>query len=338
MDANVFPAHYTLLICAYNPDERILRRCLAAVAALRRQGLRTETILADNNSHPAVATLDAVKTYGPLIPGFRILPVPEQGVQFARMAAIEQAKGRYIVYIDYDNEPDAGYLQALEELHRLYPQVAAWGPGHVRVDFLDGVAPGLETYARHLLQERHETTTRFAADPEWQTCYPFGTGLCMETEMLREYVRQAKDGAFSLHGRKGRRLSSGEDTQMVLQAIRNGRFAGVAPELRLRHMIPAERCNLRYLQRLTYGTGVCYDTCLLEVFPSYRERLQQRLLSPAAFTRKSVKQWIRAAWSRKPEQKFELARFLSIHAGIYTALRQPVPPAVAGIIRYLKLE
>ena len=168
----------------------------------------------------------------------KIIHVAEPGVKYARMAAIRESRGKYIVYIDTDNEPEPDYLQQLKILNDKYPEVAAWGPGEVTVDFLDGIDKNLESFARPSFQEKHKQELAFDNKPLWQDCYPVGTGLCTFGFVLKEYVREAGLGRFSLPGRKGELLSSGEDTQMILLAISRGFSAGSSPALKLKHLIP----------------------------------------------------------------------------------------------------
>lgn len=328
---------YSMVICAYNPDTRLLERCLTAVYDLQRDHLATEVILVDNNSRVPVSSLPCVQAYLKKIPAMRLLHVKEQGVKYARMAAIAAARGKYTIYFDYDNEPAADYLLQLEKLHTAYPQVAAWGPGHIWVDFIDGVRGNIENYARKAFQERHDTQTAFASVRNWQDCYPFGTGLCTDTFLLKEYVALARQGRFSLSGRKGDQPSSGEDTQMILLCVSKGYAAGVSPALKLKHMISASRANYQYLLRLAYGTSVCYQTCLLEIFPEYTRELQQKIMPRAKFIRKTLKKLLVAKWSRDLHKTFDLVYFIGFNAGAYLALNKPVPAPVARIIRYLKV-
>ncbi len=328
---------YTIVICAYNPDERLLKRCLEAVHNLDTHGITTEVILVDNNSINPLDRIQYVREYVRKIPSMKILLVAQQGVKHARMAAIEESKGKYIVYIDYDNEPEKNYLKELKKLNAQYANVAAWGPGDVTVDFIDGVDKKIEEYSRIAFQERHDTTIQSASLPEWQSCYPFGTGLCTHAFLLKEYNKLARQGKFTLQGRKEDQLTSGEDTQMVLLCISKGYFAGVSPTLKLTHMIPAERSNLQYLKRLAYGTGLSYETCLLQVFPEYLEKLQAEILPGSKFSRRTIKKYLKIKFSSDPFKIFELIRYIALNAGAYVALDKPLPPLVKSIIRRLKL-
>ncbi|WP_420150171.1 glycosyltransferase [Spirosoma sp.] len=328
---------YSIVICTYNPDERLLKRCLQAVDNLDKEGLTIEVIIVDNNSAVPVSSLPSVKAYAQKLPALTIINEREQGVNHARIAAIDKARGKYTVYFDYDNEPEEDYLQALEKLHEQYPDVAAWGPGHVWVDFLDGIDKAIEKYARNLFQERHEEKITFAKEPEWQPCYPYGTGLCTATFLLKEYVALARQGRFTLSGRKGNLLTSGEDTQMVLICIHEGYAAGVSPTLKLKHIIPGNRANHTYVVRLIYGTGICYETCVVQVFPEYVEQLQKKKISEAKFIRRSLKKYIKAQWSRDPDDEFSLVSYIASISGVYLALNKPIPSLINRITNSLKV-
>lgn len=326
---------FSLVVCTYNPQERILRRCLAAIALLNRQGIAAEVILVDNNSTPGVQDMECVQHFRPGIPAMRVLHESRPGVKFARMRAIEEAAGDYVVYVDTDNELEANYLQELAQLIKQYPQVGAWGPGVVQVEFLDGVPPHLESCARAAFQERHESEIRMAREQEWQDCYPFGTGLCIRTDVLREYNRLALNGIFTFEGRKGNSLTSGEDTQMILLAIRIGYFAGVAPSLRLKHLIPAGKANWPYMKRLAFGTAVCYEPALLEVFPERETLLQTRLLKKYTFLRRALRRVLKAR-NKMPAEMLAAIQFVGLQAGVYEALGKPLPAGIQYLIHRLK--
>jgi glycosyltransferase involved in cell wall biosynthesis len=332
-----YPVQYSIVICAYNPDQRILSRCLQAVAALNRKGLLTETILVDNNSNEPVRALEYVRAFENKIPGFRVIEVAEQGVKYARMAAIEQASGKYILYIDYDNEPVANYLEQLNILNTNHPEVAAWGPGDVTVDFIDGIDNKIESYARTAFQEKHLSENAFGNQRDWQSFYPVGTGLCSFSSILKDYVQEAKKGRFSLPGRKGNQLSSGEDTEMILLAISKGYSAGSSPDLKLNHLISRSRANTAYLNRMTFGTAACYDTCLLEVFPERKDEIQNKLISAPAFSRRAIKRFVSASFGKDVLKTFDFILWLGLVAASYYAMNKRLPGTIKWFINYLKL-
>lgn len=329
---------YSIVICTYDPEERLLKRCLDAVCNLDIDGITTEVILVDNNSTIAVNSLQYVLQFLKKIPFIRTIMVPAQGLKHARIAAIKEARGRHIVFFDSDNEPEKDYLQELKKLNEKFPEVAALGPGDVSVDFIDGIDKKIEDYARIAFQERHEKAIKFSGLREWQSCYPFGTGLCINSFLLKEYVNLSREGRFTMPGRTGNQLTSGDDTQMVLLCISKGYAAGVSPALKIKHIIPETRANYEYLQRLAYGTGLCYETCMVQVFPEYKDELEMKIFSSSKFFRRVLKKYVKVRLNSDPYTIFDLIQFISLNAGAYIALNKPVPASIRQVVKYLKLD
>ena len=329
---------YSIVICTYNPDERLLTRCLEAVLNLDIDGIQTEVILVDNNSRMPVESLAYVRRYLVKIPSIKTMIVPAKGLKNARIAAIKEAKGKYIVYFDSNNEPEKDYLRELKKLNDKYPQVAALGPGHVSVDFIDGIEKSIENYARDAFRERHEEAIKFSSLPEWQACYPFGTGLCINSSLLKEYVNLAREGRFAISDTNGNQLNSGDDMQMVLLCISKGYFAGVSAALKIRQIIPGVRASYKYLQRLVFDTGISYESCIAQVFPEHVDKLKQEIISKPKFSSKGLKAFLKARWHPDTHKTFNLVQFIASNAGAYIALNIPIPVPIKKIVKYLELD
>jgi glycosyltransferase involved in cell wall biosynthesis len=328
---------YSILICTYNPDERLLQRCLNAVLQLQCEGFTREIILVDNNSAVPLGSLPYIQSFLAMEPALKLISVKEQGLVHARIGGFEAARGKYIVFFDDDNEPAADYLLELNKLFSAYPEVAVWGPGNIWVDFIDGIDRRIEDFARKVCQERHEERLAYANVPQWQDCYPFGTGLCISALFMRRFVAAVQGGEFTLPGRKGNSLSSGEDTQMVLFCIRGGASAGVAPALKLHHIIPAKRANHRYIKRLVYHTRVVYETCMVQVFPAYRARVEENYITAATFVRRTFKLCLRTAFGPGPLKRFDLVYYIASVNATYRVLDKPVPSFVRGVLKLLNV-
>jgi glycosyltransferase involved in cell wall biosynthesis len=330
--------NYSIVICTYNPDERILRRCLVAVRSLLSQNIDFEVFIVDNNSAVPVDSLSCVEQFLKESCNSKVLKVMQQGVGAARVAAIQHAVGNHIVMIDYDNEPAADYLQQLTMLHHQYPQVAAWGPGNVTVDFVDGIDADIESYAKIAFQEKHMEDVAFDGADEWQSCYPFGTGLCADAALLKDYVQQVQTGKYTMPGRKGNSLSGGEDTEMVLHCISRGFAVGSAPCLKLTHIIPANRANAAYMRKLAFYTSLDYAGCLLQVFPHKRDIIFEQLLPERKYVKKVVKQFLKDKFFSGDRYFFELSKFIGYQAGIYKVAGKPIPKMVQKFLHRLQIE
>jgi hypothetical protein len=89
------------------------------------------------------------------------------------------------------------------------------------------------------------------------SCFPCGAGMCLRRELAEVWARRVKDDLLSLSlGRRGKSLASGEDTEIVLEALKAGWGVGRFKALALNHIIPKERLTLEYHCRLAHGIGV----------------------------------------------------------------------------------
>ena len=336
MEQKNYPTDFSIIICAYNPDNRLLKRCIEAIKKLDVRNFKVEIILIDNNSTRPLKNDPYIRNCLNEIEDFYLLEQPKQGVMFARIAGIEKSRGQYIIYFDCDNEPKPNYIQNLKSLLLSYPMVAAWGPGIINVDFIDGIAPHLEQYARSAFQERHEDKTAYANIDEWQDYYPYGTGLCTKTEILKEYVVLAELGQFTLTGRNGETMNSGEDTQMILLCIKMGYHVGISPSLQLTHIIPQKRANHDYLLKLAFGTSYCYKLCIAQVFPYKKEKIITEQLKPIKLLKGIFRRWRKL--KKNSIQFYELAQYIGLNAGIYPVIGQEIPWIIKKIIKKLKLK
>lgn len=324
---------YSLVVCTYNPDERLLTRCLASVASLSQDGLSTETILVDNNSVEPIENRSFVIEFGHQIPDFRVIKAEKQGLLFARIAGIEQARGRFIVFFDDDNEPHPDYLKQLHHLIANYPTVAAWGPGNVWVDFVDGINEQLREQAAQFFQERHEKHVSYACQRSLQPCYPYGTGLAVSTTCAQEYVKRVATEAFSLVGRQGQQLSSGDDTQLVLCCVATGHAAGVSPTLQVNHIIPAKRANYPYLKKLAYGMLAAYDISIKQVFAEHPINFGKPLKANWKTNLKIIRKYLKTTWMNTPDQTLKFISYLGLLSSSYSAAAQRTPWAMGWALK-----
>ncbi len=328
---------YSLVISVCNPDERLLKRCLNAVYNLDITGIAIEVILVDNNCTTPVTNLPYVKEFLRKVPSFKTLIVPAIGLRNARIAAIKETTGKYIVYFDYDNEPEFDYLQELKKLNDQFPQIGAMGAGDLSVDFIDGIDKKIEKYARLAFKERHDTVIKFSGLQEWQPCYPFDAGLCISSALLKEYADLARDGRFTIPGLNGNQLTIGDDAQMVMLCVNKGYGAGVSPKLKIRQTIPEARADYKYVQQFVFGAGLCYENCMAQVVSEYKEKLSQKIISKSTFFRLTLNKYFKTIFRPDPDKTFDFIQFISINAGAYLALNKPVPTPIKRLINYLKL-
>lgn len=333
------PVDYTIIVCTYNQEDRLLERCISSIQALKVDDFDFEVIIVDNHSDIPVNKRENILRRLGKDSKFRVINVLEQGLIHARLGGIKEAKGKYIVFFDDDNQPNVDYLLSLDALWKMYPDVGAWGPGVVKVDFVDGVEHPWMTGLAPIFQEKNNEFVEFAMIRQWQSCYPLGTGLSIKRSLIDYYIAGIEEGKFSLTGRNGSSMTSGDDTQFVMTVIAQGQAAGSSPSLSLTHMITAGKLKPGYLKKLVFGTSSCYHLFHVEVLPEYSQKIASMV--PRSSRKKDLR-LLREYYKLKLKPDlFRTLRFiesLGSTVGVYYANKMEVPAIYQRLIRKLKLD
>lgn len=233
----------TIALCTYNPKPLLLRRVVDAILPQMASRHDVEFMVIDNNSSPSVQELGVLAGL-PL----RILREPRQGLTAAREAAIANAQGELILFVDDDNILDPGYLDRVIESFAdeklgllggaIYPEYEAPPPKW----FLE--------YENLIAIRRYPSSLRVTtADFRHSDFFPVGAGFAVRRSLARSYVEDC-DRDIRIEGRKGAALSSGEDIDLALYVLSQGYSLMVTGALRLLHVIPSGRVNEAYIRRL----------------------------------------------------------------------------------------
>jgi len=225
-------------MCTWN-RAGLLRQTLDRMTQLvNPAGLEWELVVVNNNCTDSTdQVLASFKTRLPV----RRLVEPRPGLSNARNRAIDEARGRFIIWTDDDVLVDPRWLAAYCEAFERYPTANVFG-GRIAPWF--AVPP-----PRWLKQAWPRVAYAFAAldlgeteIPLSVTQVPFGANFATRTED----VRKARFNP-ALGVRPGSRMG-GEDTDLVRRLL-NGGSGWWVPGAKVRHWIPAERQTLRYLYR-----------------------------------------------------------------------------------------
>jgi len=330
---------YSIIICTYNQEDTLLERCIDAVESLRLDAFNVEIIIVDNNSTIPLAKRENIIQRLHSNARIRVITVLEQGLINARLGGIKEAKGKYIVFFDDDNQPDKNYLLALDALWNTYPEVGAWGPGIVEVDFVHGVEHEKLRELAPIFQEKRNEFIEYAMIRQWQSCYPVGTGLSIKRKLTDAYVKGIEEGKFSLVGRNGTRMTSGDDTSLVMTIVAQGQAAGTSPSLSLIHMIVAEKLNPSYLKKLVFGTSSCYHMFHVEALPEYSQKIKS--LVPRHSRKKEFKLLKEYYKLKLRPDLFRTLRFvesLGATVSVYYGNKIELPSIYQMLIRKLRLN
>lgn len=260
---------FSVVVCTYNPDNRIFSRLIHALDQLQVPvDVPVEFIVVDNNSLQPVDEKDFVKNFLQAKANRKCVKEKEPGLTAARQRGYHEARYNWLVYFDDDNEPGTAFLTELEKATRQFPEVRCWGPAEISVELLDTPVHAWVQQKKFYFQERNWEKTNFGIHAIWQSYFPYGTGLVVHRDIMTEYVRRIKDGRYSLSDRKGKSLTSGGDLQIVLTATNLNHPAGTVHGMVVNHMIVPQKSTVNYLERQVYGTASSYVAAHKQADPS----------------------------------------------------------------------
>jgi hypothetical protein len=241
LDQQMPTLRVTVAVITYNRS-RQLRQALGGLLRQDYPADRWELLVIDNNSTDD--TKDVVASFVTSNPAPRRIVEAQQGLDFGRNRAVEEARGDLVVLVDDDImvEPDwLGQLVApfsSESAHK----IGVVG-GEVVPVFPDGIPRWQEGAHRPL---------GFRSDPGPlpPNQAPIGANFAFPKWVFTRF------GMFDTRlDRQGSRLFGGGDSQMIRRLRSVGLEAWFVPGARVLHQIPAERLTLRYALRHAFDSA-----------------------------------------------------------------------------------
>jgi glycosyltransferase involved in cell wall biosynthesis len=257
MKANPEPMAVTLsvIIPTHAPHPGRLARTLAGLEAQTCPRERWELILVDNASPDAGALARLDLGWHPQA---RVVREEQLGLTYARLAGARAAAGELLLYADDDNVLAPNYVADAVAVFAARPQLGIAGGKSLpewEAPPPDWVLKFPSCLALRDLgeQERVGDRASYLRDPAFG---PIGAGMVLRRAVLEEYARQLGSGAFAyITDRRGKDLTSGGDSDIVLTALGAGWQVGYFPQLSLRHLIPTGRTTQEYLGRISHALG-----------------------------------------------------------------------------------
>ncbi len=240
----------TAIVPAHNPRPDYLAATLEGLAAQTLPRGQWRLVLVDNASNPPLSASVDLHSH----PGAEIVREERLGLTSARLAGFRHASGEVTVLVDDDNVLAPDYLATAMEIAGRNPHLGTWG-GVIAPRFeRPELAPPRSLYP--LLTLREVASDTWSNDPDHHASTPWGAGLCVRREVAAAYAASLENNPRGLElDLQGSRLLYGGDTDIAYTGCRLGLGKGVFGALRVEHLIPAERCSARYLERVAEGRG-----------------------------------------------------------------------------------
>jgi Glycosyltransferase like family 2 len=235
-----------------------------------------DVIIVDNGSTFPLAERSYVHEFISAAPLRRLLQEAKLGKTNAIETGAASSTASAIIIIDDDNLPAPNFVVVARNLVANYPNVGVWGPGVIDVEWQKG-SPAWAQHYNSLFLARQHREMKFGSIIGWPDFYPPGAGSVIQRRVMERYLNDVRCGNLNATCRCGDSLSSGGDAQIVWSSIRMGLCAGVAPQMKLVHLIPSKRANLKYIYGLAFNVMADGQIAFAESFPEQRRSIENSL-------------------------------------------------------------
>ena len=251
----------SVIVCTYNPEDVIFRRCLDCISAAARVQAVHEILIVDNNSTDNIASKEYTQTFTKDHNQAKVLKESKQGLTPARIKGITESTGDLLIFVDDDNFIDSDYFKTAAAIAINHSFIGAFS-GRVTLESNTEPEEWTKKYWGMLIHRELKENV-WSNLPFNNDTMPNGAGLCITRDVANQYVNLFSSGKrnFNLDRSKGS-LMSGGDNDLAMCACDIGKGMGLFKDLHLKHHIPANRFSLEYLSRLAYGIYYSYAMLL----------------------------------------------------------------------------
>jgi glycosyltransferase involved in cell wall biosynthesis len=249
------PTPLELCMITHNPRREVLNLVLDSIVSQTVDKSAFQVLIVDNCSNPPLETGD----FGGLESNrirFRIVKESRLGESAARVRAIKETSGPWVLFVDDDNELSPDFIKNGLKIIESHPELGCFGG---KLLMPSNLVP--RVWARNLLGYlgiRDFGSARISAkENRWGRWEPAGGGAFVHRTLLERYLEWVERPGFAYNlGRIGATsLASCDDSLLMRGSYELDRESSYEPTLSLWHHLNPKRFRFRHLRRLMFAYG-----------------------------------------------------------------------------------
>jgi glycosyltransferase involved in cell wall biosynthesis len=238
----------SVAVCTFNPSRQLLDRVLDRVTDQIGRCEGAELVIVDSKSDPPLDPSLYEQRFGA-----RVVRESRPGLTAAREAAVRDARGEAVLFVDDDNVLAENYVATVLEELDSDPELGLLG-GSVTPEYEEKPPRWLAPFEGQLAVRRYPPAFRArTTSGPYSEAFPVGAGFAVRRELALGYFEDAAR-TTRIEGRLQSSLLAGEDLDLGLYVLSVGRPLVVTGRLRAIHVIPPRRVTPDYIKALSIGS------------------------------------------------------------------------------------
>ncbi len=233
----------SIAVCTYNRTD-VLPKCLESLANQTADKELFEVLIINNNSTDN--TKEISSEFCEKHSNFRYVFEKKQGLSHARNRAIEEAKGKYLAYIDDDAIADKEWVKSILDCFNQTDADVVGGPVFHFVNAeKQPIFYNKKAFSFNPGNERKRMTP-----PGFDFGF-LGGNTCFKRSLFNEFGKYLTE-----LGMLGGKQRMGEDSEMGYRLLKAGKVFYYEPKMKIDHQLRLKNVTLKGILKRSYDTGI----------------------------------------------------------------------------------
>lgn len=265
----------SVIICCYNAASRIDKTLEHLQKQRVGDEISWEVIVVDNASTDNTSSIAQRKWNEHPVTVLKMVAESKPGLMHARKQGLSQARYNIVSFIDDDNWVEPFWVQKVFEVFSMNEKIGACG-GRSEAIFEEQKPEWFDDYQNSFAVGEQGDQSGIIDDKRG---FLWGAGLSVRKSLWHELENRGFKNLTL--GREGKNITAGEDTELCYAIRLLGYHLYYNKDLGLKHFMPANRMNIKYLGKMYEGFGKAYarlnsykvllDKNRFELYPWWRE-------------------------------------------------------------------